>query len=117
MNSPSHGPPPPTLIRLGEGPGKKLAPVKPIVTVCIFYTILVILVVYCFIALWPRPTASRTESRQIPAASTNAPSSNAPTPGVTSPTGNASLRNVGVVAGREESLYFDPQQGSLRSEE
>src|SRR4051812_7185585 len=117
MNSPSYGPPPPMPIKLGNGPGKALASVKDIVTVCTFYAVLSILIVYCFIGLWPRPTpggVKRTPSTQIQSHATNLPTSNASPAGGTPPLGTSPPPSkIGLVAEQEETIYLDPQQGSL----
>lgn len=115
MNTPSFGPPPPTVPKMGQGPGKELASVAAVVTLCISYALLVALIVYSFIALWPRPTpggTKRVEFNQV--VSTNAQSSNAAPPGMTFlSTNNPQPTKIGEVAGREESIYYDPQQVSL----
>lgn len=114
MNAPSYGPPPPMPVRLGQGPGKALASVQAIVTVGIFYTLLAILIVYCFVALWPRPASRELQRTQIHAAPASAQYSNAPLAETASSTDkNPPPPNAGVVAGREETVYPDPQQGSL----
>ncbi len=117
MNAPSYGPPPPTVFKPGQGPGKELASVGDLALLCITYALLVVLIVYCFIALWPRPTPSglkRVESSQIHGPSTNAQSSGVPPPGITSPTSNDTQGSkIGEGAEREESIYYDPQQASL----
>jgi len=117
MSTPSYGPPPPTVFKLGQGPGKALASVQAVVGVSVFYAILAILIIYCFIAVWPRPTPGgikRVESNQAQAAYANALSSNAPPPGMSSPnSNNIPPSKIGEVAGREESIYYDPQQANL----
>lgn len=117
MNTPSFGPPPPTVLRLGQGPGKALASVQGVVTVCGFYAVLILTVFYLFVALWPRSAPSephRIDSAQSQVASTSTPFSNATPLGASSATGtNAPPPKTSTAAGRTESVYPDPQPSNL----